>query len=131
MEVTVKAIGTLAMTALSLIVSACSAAQDPRVDVKPSSATQSILASSRPAAGATVRGPLDTLELNFTRPAALAEVTITGSDGSTTPMMISPAGEVTHYSLPLSGLTAGRYKVAWRAKAQGVDHRGEFAFTVQ
>ncbi|MDQ3139667.1 MAG: copper resistance protein CopC [Pseudomonadota bacterium] len=117
--------------ALSLTFSACSAAQNASVDGKRVSANQSILASSRPAEGATVRGPLNSLELTFTRPAALAEVTITGSDGTTMPTMVTPVGEVTHYSLPLPGLEAGRYSVVWRARARGVEYRGDFAFTVQ
>lgn len=93
-------------------------------------AGQSILASSTPAAGSTVSGPVNELMLHFSPPARLAEVTVTGPDGMM-PMMLTPVGEVEHYSLPLSGLGAGTYTVDWRANAAGQEHRGRFSFTVR
>jgi methionine-rich copper-binding protein CopC len=90
----------------------------------------SILAGSVPAAGSTVTGPVDELELHFNPPARLGEVTVTGPEGAM-PMMVTAAGEVEHYSLPLSGRGAGRYTVDWRASARGVDYRGSFGFEVR
>lgn len=92
--------------------------------------TGSILAWSTPAAGSTVSGPVDELVFHFTPPARLSEVIITGPDG-TTPMMVSAVGEVEHYSLPLGAEEPGNYTVAWRATAQGREHRGSFGFTVR
>ena len=98
----------------------------------PASAAQaSILAGSTPAAGSTVGGPVDVLELRFAPPARLLEVTITDSSGQVMPMMVTAAGEVGDYSLPLSGLEPGRYSVAWRVHSGGAEHRGGFAFTVR
>ena len=68
--------------------------------------------------------------LHFNPPARLDEVTVTGP-GGTMPMMITPVGEVQHYALPLSGLGPGAYTAAWRATAQGREHRGSFGFTVR
>ena len=83
-----------------------------------------------PAAGSTVKGPLNQLMLHFNRPARLEEVTISGPDG-TMPMMVTPVGEVEHYALPLSGLGPGAYSVAWRATASGREQQGRFGFTVR
>jgi methionine-rich copper-binding protein CopC len=93
-------------------------------------ATASILAASAPAAGSMVRAPVNELVLHFSSPARLLEVTVTGPDGAM-PMMVSAVGEVEHYSLPLSGLGAGRYAVAWRASRGGAQHQGSFEFTVE
>ena len=93
-------------------------------------AAASILAASKPAAASTVRAPVNELVLHFTPPARLEEVTVSGPEG-TMPMMVSAVGEVEHYSLPLAGLGAGRYVVAWRASRSGVQHRGSFGFTVE
>jgi hypothetical protein len=76
-------------------------------------AEPSVLVGSSPVAGSTVTGPVDVLVLRFSPPARLDEVTVTGPDG-TMPMMLSPVGEQDSYSVPLSGLTAGRYTVDWR-----------------
>jgi methionine-rich copper-binding protein CopC len=93
-------------------------------------ATATILAASKPGAGATVRAPVDELVLHFSPPARLLEVTVAGPDG-TMPMMITAVGEVEHYSLPLSGLGPGRYTVAWRGSRGPVEHRGSFGFSVE
>ena len=93
------------------------------------SSPKSILSSSTPASGSTVKAPVDELMLHFDPPARLDEVTVTGS-GGTMPMMVHAAGETDHYSLPVSGLGAGSYTVNWRATAQGTQYRGSFSFTV-
>ena len=85
---------------------------------------------STPADGATVAGPVDNLELKFTRPVRLIEVTLDGPDGLS-PMMVTAASETSDYSLPLPGLTAGRYRVNWRGTAGGRSHQGAFVFTVR
>ena len=90
----------------------------------------SILESSRPAAGSVVREPVDELVLHFVPPARLDEVTVTGSDG-TMPMMIHSAGETADYSLPLSGLEAGAYRVEWRASIKDRQYHGSFEFSVR
>ena len=95
-----------------------------------SSTVDSILAWSRPAAGATVSGPVDELVFHFSPSARLGEVTVAGPEGAM-PMMVAAVGEVEHYSLPLSGLGPGRYTVDWKATARGVDHRGSFGFEVR
>ena len=93
-------------------------------------AAGSILAWSTPAAGSTVRAPVDELVLHFAPPARLGEVTVTGSEGAM-PMMVTAVGEVEHYSLPLSGLGAGTYRVDWKALAAGREHRGSFSFSAR
>jgi methionine-rich copper-binding protein CopC len=90
----------------------------------------SILAWSRPAAGSTVSAPVNELQFHFTPPARLGEVTVTGPDGAM-PMMVTAIGEVEHYSLPLSGLTAGAFTVDWRASRAGREYRGSFGFSVR
>ncbi|MDV3257082.1 MAG: copper resistance protein CopC [Sphingomonas sp.] len=99
---------------------------------RPAAATSasSILAWSRPVAGSTVNGPVDELQLHFSPPARLDEVTVSGPDGAM-PMMVTAVGEVAHYSLPVPGLEPGRYTVDWRASAGGTDHRGRFGFQVR
>ncbi|HEU5286053.1 MAG TPA: copper resistance CopC family protein [Sphingomicrobium sp.] len=98
---------------------------------EPAATAQSILQSSTPADGSTVQGPVDSLELRFSPPARLHELTVTGSDGLTMPTMVTTVGEVPHYSIPLPGLGAGAYTVNWRATAAGASHRGSFRFTVR
>jgi methionine-rich copper-binding protein CopC len=115
--------------------SACSgpkAADQQRVETSGNSvqAEASILVGSTPAPGSTVSVPVDMLVLRFSPPASLAEVTVTGPEG-TMPMMLSPAGEQASYSLPLPGLTGGSYTVSWRANAGGKAHRGAFTFVVR
>jgi methionine-rich copper-binding protein CopC len=90
----------------------------------------SILEGSRPAAGSTVQGPVDELVLHFAPPARLDEVTVTGADG-TMPMMVHSAGETTDYSLPLSGLEPGAYRVDWRARIGSRQYGGSFEFSVR
>ena len=103
----------------------------PAANTAATTGRQSLLASSSPANGATVAGPVNSLELRFSRPARLGEVTVTGSDGSKMPMMVNAVGEVSDYSLPLDGLGAGRYTVDWRATSAGIDYRGEIHFGVR
>ena len=90
----------------------------------------SILASSTPADSSVVKGPVNSLQLQFDRPALLNQLTVTGPDG-TMPMMVHAAAETAHYSIPLPGLTAGRYTVNWRALVGGAEHQGSFVFTVE
>ena len=110
---------------------ACTAGQSEGTNDVARPAAQSLLASSKPADGSTVTAPVNELELDFVRPARLAEVTVTGSDGLKMPMMIDAVGEVTHYSLPLDGLGAGRYSVDWKASAAGIDYHGNIHFDVR
>ncbi len=93
-------------------------------------ASSSILVRSTPTAGAAVVGPVNELVLEFSPPALLNEVIVSGPDGQM-PMMISPVGEQPRYVLPLSGLGTGAYRVSWRASAGGKEYRGDFAFTVK
>lgn len=121
---------SLQLFSLALL-AACAAGQTGGTSDAPKSATQTLLASSRPADGTTVAAPVNELELDFARPARLGEVTVSGSDGSKMPMMVDAVGEVTHYSLPLDGLGAGRYTVDWKASAAGIDYRGNIHFEIK
>jgi methionine-rich copper-binding protein CopC len=87
----------------------------------------SILVRSVPAAGSTLSGPVNQLDLDFSPPARLHELTVTGPDG-TMPTMITPAAEQAHYSVPLSGLERGKYSVNWRATVAQQEHKGRFSF---
>lgn len=89
-----------------------------------------MLARSTPADGATVAAPVNNLQLKFARPARLIEVTVDGPDGLS-PMMITAVGETLDYSIPLPGLTGGKYRVNWRASASGRSYDGAFTFTVR
>ena len=113
------------------LLAACAAGRSEGTVDAQKSAAQTLLARSRPADGSIVAAPVDELKLDFVRPARLGEVTVTGSDGSTMPMMVTAVGEVTHYSLPLGGLGAGRYTVNWRASSAGIDYRGNIHFEVK
>jgi len=97
----------------------------------PALAGQALVASSRPADGATVAGPVSSVELHFSRPARLGEVTIASADGTVMPMMVTAVGEVLDYELPLSDLGLGRYSVDWKATAQGIDYWGRIRFEVR
>ena len=119
-----KALSVFAALTLS---GGCSAAPP----VAPAATAHSILQSSTPADGSTVQGPLDSLELRFSPPARLNELAITGSDGLTMPMMLTPVGEVAYYSIPLSGLGPGSYSASWQATVAGNRYRGQFNFTVR
>ena len=92
---------------------------------------QSILQSSSPANGAAVKGPVDQLKLRFSPAARLREVTVTASDGTMMPMMVTAVGEVADYSLPVDGLGVGNYTVNWRATVGAQSHQGSFSFTVR
>lgn len=87
--------------------------------------------SSRPVANSTVTGPVNAIELHFSRPARLIELTLTGPDGSVMPTMVTSAGEQQHYNVPVSVEDRGSYRVAWRANAAGTQSSGSFAFTVR
>lgn len=127
-----KMIGTLALVLAPLLaVTACSTGRSAETEGPRVSAGESILAGSRPGDGATVSGPVNELGFTFTNPVALVEVTVTGADGTIMPIMLSAAGEVTQYSIPVPGLETGRYSVSWRATARGNEHRGKFGFTVR
>lgn len=89
----------------------------------------SILASSSPAAQATVRESPDAIELRFDPPARLRELTISGPEG-TMPMMVHAVGEEQDYSIPLSTLGAGSYEVAWKATVAEAEYSGTFRFTI-
>lgn len=97
---------------------------------RPAATSQALLAGSSPANGAVVSGPLDALELYFSPPARLHEVTIAGPEGRM-PMMVTATGENARYSLPLAGLGAGSYMVDWRASAGSREESGTFTFTIR
>lgn len=107
------------------------AAQPPRtVTLAAQQSEASILIRSRPAAGARVSGPVDVLMLRFSSPAKLEEVTVEGPDGLM-PMMVHSVGESADYSIPLSRLRAGAYRVTWKATSQAKAYQGSFGFTVK
>lgn len=91
----------------------------------------SLLESSVPSDGARVTASPENLVLNFRQPLRLAEVTVTSADGQTMPIMVTAVGLVRSYSIPISGLEPGSYRVQWRAlDAAGVSREGSFGFTV-
>ncbi len=113
-------------TAALLIGCAKQPAASPAVQQQPAS----ILVSSSPVAGSTVRAPVDELKLHFNPPARLDELTVSGPDG-TMPMMVHAVGEISDYTAPLPGLAPGAYTVNWRAGSGGREYRGSFGFTVR
>lgn len=117
-------------------VSGCEAAsssdESPAAAAGPAeTATESILKSSSPANGATLAGAPDNLVLTFTRPTRLIEVVVIGSDGSEMPIMVTAAGELERFSVPLSGLEPGVYSVRWRATSAGRPYEGSLRFTIR
>lgn len=124
----------LSCTRLMMMIAALGAlancAQDRPSTSANASPTRSVLASSTPAAGSTVKGPLDALSLRFDPAARLTELTVAGPDG-TMPMMITAVGETRDYSVPLPGLGAGNYSANWKASVGGQSRQGSFAFTVR
>lgn len=119
----------LATNALLVALAACNAAPATH-PASPATTGSSILAWSKPAAGSAVPGPVNEVAFHFSPPARLREVTITGPNG-VMPTMVTAAGEVAHYSVPVSGLEAGSYRVDWRASVGGVQRNGSFDFTVR
>ena len=95
-----------------------------------SQAAPAILLSSKPAAGATVSGPVDELVLRFSPPARLDGVTVNGPDGLM-PMMVHSAAKSADYSIPLPGLGPGSYTVNWKATAHGQPYLGSFVFAAK
>lgn len=122
-------VATLAFVLLSGCASATSR-PDGADSAAPSVGAQLILARSSPADGSTVAGAVSALQLHFSQRVRLAELTVTGPGGAM-PMMITPAGEVADYTLPLPDLGAGNYRVEWRAVAAEHEYRGAFSFTVR
>ena len=122
------------LVAAALLTSACaaeSAARPESAGAEPASRGESILSSSVPANGAKLGASPNALVLNFARPVRLAEVTVTGTDGSLMPMMVSSAGANRRYELSLDGLERGGYTVHWRAVDEaGVTHEGDISFEI-
>ncbi|MES2147240.1 MAG: copper resistance CopC family protein [Pseudomonadota bacterium] len=120
------------LAALVLTIGACSArtAPDPTSAPVVTAAPLDLSVTSTPAAGSVVTGPVNVIALDFSAPVALGEVLVTGPDGKM-PMMLSSAGQQRHFEIPLPGLTAGAYRVDWRASRNGIEQAGTFAFTVK
>lgn len=123
-------LSTFLLAAL-MLVPACSAVRPVTATNKETTGQHSLLTTSTPANGTIVRGPVDKLQLHFSRPARVREVTVTGSDGSKMPTMVNAVGEVTDYSLPLDGVIVGRYIVDWKASSAGIDYGGSIHFDVK
>ncbi len=113
---------------LLVVLSSCAA--QPLSDSPQQVAETSVLARSAPADGSIVAGPVNRLQLVFTRPVRLLEVTLAGPDGLS-PMMITAAAETTEYSVPLPGLEKGYYRASWKASGAGRTYGGAIAFTVR
>ena len=121
--------GSKALSALAAMTSLNGCAAAPPAE--PAAVSQSILQSSTPADGSIVEVPVTEIKLRFSPPARLDELTVTGGDGMTMPMMVTAAGEVSSYSIPVSDLGTGAYTVQWRASASGTPHQGIIRFTVR
>ena len=89
-----------------------------------------LLARSTPAAGSIVAAPVNKLMLRFARPVRLGEVVVEGPDGLF-PMMLTAAGEVADYLIPLPDLGPGSYTVRWKARVGGSNVAGSFAFAIR
>lgn len=87
------------------------------------------LESSTPADKSKVKAP-QAIELHFNEPARLTSLTLQlGTEAAKS--LAVPAKAARDIAVPVSGLTAGEYKVAWRiAGADGHVMSGSFAFTV-
>lgn len=118
--------------AAAILWALCGCAQSPSDPPRSpeTTAENSILVGSSPAAGSTVAAPVNELVLNFDPPARLGEVTVTGPDG-VMPTMITSVGEVPRYSVPLPGLGPGDYMVRWSATVGEQPHEGSFRFSVR
>jgi methionine-rich copper-binding protein CopC len=90
-----------------------------------------ILAGSTPADGASLAKSPENLTLRFSRPVRLHEVTVTGSDGTLVPIMVTAVVEEEYFSIPMPELEPGSYAVSWRAEGAGETHRGVIRFTVR
>lgn len=119
-----------AIIAGGVLLGGCAARNSSATSTIAQAANASILVSSHPAAGTTVRAPIDELRFRFNPPARLDEVTVSGPDGIM-PTKVAAVGEVADYAIPLPGLDPGHYKVEWRANAQGRAYRGSFEFTAK
>ena len=87
------------------------------------------LESSLPADKARVSAP-SAIELRFSEAVRVTSLTL--QQGTTAARKLAaPASTSNHVSVPVTGLTAGDYKVNWRASsADGHLVSGTFAFTV-
>lgn len=120
----------LGTMALALAFIGCGAPQRSEATSSSASASALTVVSSNPSPGATVEPPVDELVLQFSRPALLIEVAVSGPDGLM-PLMVHPAGETLRYSIPLPSLEAGPYDVRWRASAAGREYSGTVSFNVR
>ena len=115
---------------LLAVVVPLSACVPARVPASVTTSSQSLLlVSSTPAAGSTVRGPVEELLFRFSTPVRLMEVIVAGPKEAM-PVMITPAGETEAYSIPVSDLETGSYSVSWRATSAGREFAGSFSFRV-
>lgn len=112
----------------------CSPAAGPdTADPRPSVASgSSLLESSIPANGSTLFRSPQNMVFVFSRPVRLSEVTITSRGGMTMPMMVTAAGNLERFSIPLPPLEPDRYTVRWRAlDSAGQPHESSIAFTIR
>lgn len=121
----------IATTALLL---GCSPAASPEAAEPGASVASSsgVLESSTPANGSTLSRSPDNMIFLFSRPVRLSEVTVTSRGGMTMPMMVTAAGALERFSIPLSPLEPDSYTVRWRAvDAAGRPHEGSIAFVIR
>ena len=124
----------LAAFAALVLVSACDAAPRPGGDPPAAGsvgAEARLVRKSSPSDGATLSGAPENLVLTFAKPARLHEVVVKGSDGSEMPTMVTAAGEVSEFKVPLPALEPGSYVVTWRATSGGSSHQGSIRFTIR
>jgi len=106
-------------------------ANETRAREGPASDSASLLENSIPPDGARLSASPENLVLNFRSPVRLQEVTVLGSDGQTVPMMITAAGSVRSFSIPMPDLEPGSYTVRWRATGDtGTSHEGSLGFVI-
>lgn len=106
-------------------------ANETRATEGPASDSASLLENSIPPDGARLSASPENLVLNFRSPVRLQEVTVLGSDGQSVPMMITAAGSVRSFSIPMPDLEPGSYTVRWRATGDtGSSLEGSLGFVI-
>lgn len=122
-----------AIVATAVLLGCTSAAGPDTAEPRPSVAgSSSLLESSIPANGSTLSRSPENMVFMFSRPVRLSEVTITSRGGTTIPTMVTAAGDLKRFSIPLPPLEPDVYTVRWRALDRAAQpHEGSIGFTIR
>lgn len=117
---------------LLLCLASCVSPASPLAQNDSAVGADALLTRSVPAHGAVVSKALPNVMLLFSEPVRLTEFLITGTDGLSSPGMVTSAGLQTRYLVPVSVLETDTYTVSWRAlKADNRVMEGTLTFTVR